>query len=85
MVTAAIKLKDTCSLEESYDQPRQHNKKQRYHFANKGPSSQSYGFSGSHVWMWELDRAEELMLSNSGAGEDSWESLGQQGDQTRQS
>jgi len=40
---------------ESYDQPRQHIKKQRYHFANKGPSSQGYGFSSSHVWMWELD------------------------------
>ena len=36
---------------ESYDQPRQHVKKQRHHFANKGPSSQSYGFSSSHVWM----------------------------------
>ena len=35
----------------SYDQPRQHIKKQRYYFANKGPSGQSYGFSGSHVWM----------------------------------
>ena len=35
----------------SYDQPRQHIKKQRYYFANKGLSSQSYGFSGSHVWM----------------------------------
>ena len=39
----------------SYDQPRQHIKKQRCYFANKGPSSQSYGFSSSHVWMWELD------------------------------
>ena len=36
---------------ESYDQPRQHIKKQRYCFANKGPSSQGYGFSSSHVWM----------------------------------
>ena len=34
-----------------YDQPRQHIKKQRYYFTNKPPSSQSYGFSGSHVWM----------------------------------
>ena len=51
MVTAAMKLKDTCSLEESYDQPRQHIKKQRYYFTNKGPSSQSYGFPSSHVWM----------------------------------
>ena len=40
---------------ESYDQPRQHIKKQRHYFANKGPSSQGYGFSSSHVWMWELD------------------------------
>ena len=39
----------------SYDKPRQHIKKQRHYFANKGPSSQSYGFSSSHVWMWELD------------------------------
>ena len=37
------------------DQPREHIKKQRYYFANKGPSSQSYGFSSGHVWMWELD------------------------------
>ena len=35
----------------SYDQPRQHIKKQRHYFANKGPSSQSYGFSSGHVWM----------------------------------
>ena len=37
----------------SYDQPRQHIKKQRHYFANKGPYSQSYGFSSSHVWMWD--------------------------------
>ena len=43
---------------ESYDQPRQHIKKQRYYFANKGPSSQGYGFSSGHVWMWELDYEE---------------------------
>ena len=42
-------IKSTCSLEESYDKPRQHLKKQRPYFANKGPSSQSYGFSNSHV------------------------------------
>ena len=54
MVTAAMKLKDT-PWKESYDQPRQHIQKQRHHFANKGPSSQGYGFSSSHVWMWELD------------------------------
>ena len=39
----------------SYDQPRQHIKKQRHYFANQGLSSQSYGFSCSHVWIWELD------------------------------
>ena len=39
----------------SYDQPRQHIKKQRHYFVNKGPSSQSYDFSSSRVWMWELD------------------------------
>ena len=37
----------------SYDQARQHIKKQRHYFANKGPSSQGYGFSSSHAWMWE--------------------------------
>ena len=42
----------------SYDQPRQHIKEQTHSFANKGPSSQSYGFSSSHVWMWELDYKE---------------------------
>ena len=43
MVIEAMKLKDTCSLKESYDQPRQH--------VNKGPSSQDHGFSSSHIWM----------------------------------
>ena len=48
----------------SYDQPSQHIKKQRHYFANKGPSSQSYGFSSSHVWMWELDYKESWALKN---------------------
>ena len=43
---------------------RQHIKKQRHYFANKGPSSQSYGFSTSHVWMWELDCKESWALKN---------------------
>ena len=64
MVIAAMKLKDTYSLEESYDQPRQHIKKQRHYFINKGPSSQSYGFSSSHVWLWELDYKESWTLKN---------------------
>ena len=50
MVTAAMKLKDACSLEEKLI-PRQHVKKQRHYFTNKGLSSQSYGFSNSHVCM----------------------------------
>ena len=54
-----MKLRGTCSLEESYEKSRQHIKKQRHYFANKGPSSQSYGFSSSHVWMWELDQKAE--------------------------
>ena len=45
MVNVAMKLKDTCPWEISYDQPRQHIKKQRHYFANKDPSSQGYGFS----------------------------------------
>ena len=48
----------------SYDQPRQHIKKQRHYFANKSPSSQSYGFSSSHVWMWELNYKESWVLKN---------------------
>ena len=53
MVTETMKLKDACFLEENYDQTRQHIKKQRHYFANKSPSSQTYGFSSSHVWMRE--------------------------------
>ena len=58
MVTAAIQLKDACLLEESYDKHRQHIKKQKHHFADKGLYSQSYGSSSSHVWMWELDHKD---------------------------
>ena len=63
----------------SYDQPRQHIKKQRHYFANKGLSSQSYGFSSSQVWMksWTKKKAErkidvsELMFLKCGVEEDS--------------
>ena len=51
-------------LGRKYEQPRQHIKKQRHYFSNKGPSSQSYGFSSSHVWMWELDSKESWALKN---------------------
>jgi len=63
MVTAVMKLKDTI-WKESYDQPRQHIKKQRYYFANKVPSNQGYGFSSSHVWMWELVYKESWAPKN---------------------
>ena len=48
----------------SYDQPRQLIKKQRHYFANKSPSSQGYGFSSSHIWMWELDYKESWAPKN---------------------
>ena len=48
----------------SYDQPRQHIKKQRHYFANKVPSSQGYGFSIGHVWMWELDYKQSWVPKN---------------------
>ena len=55
-------LKALPPLKKNYDQPRQHIKKQRHYFADKGPSSQSHGFSSSHVWMWELDYKETWAL-----------------------
>ena len=48
----------------SFDKPRQHIKTQRHHFSNKGPYSQSYGFSSSHVWMWELNHKEGWAQKN---------------------
>ena len=47
-----------------YDRARQHIEKQRHYFANNGPSSQGYGFSSSHVWMWELDYIESWVPKN---------------------
>ena len=58
MVTAAMKLKTLTPWKENYDKPKQHIQKQRHYFANKGPCSQGYGFSSSHVWMLELDCEE---------------------------
>ena len=54
------------SWKKSYDKPRQHIKKQRHHFADKGPNSQSYVFSSSHVQMWELDQKEGQIPKNWG-------------------
>ena len=59
-----MKLEDAYSLEEKLWSNREHIKKQRYYFVNKGPSSQSYGFSSSHVWMWQLDYKESWAQKN---------------------
>ena len=64
MVTAAMKLKALVPWKKSYDQPRQHIKKQRHYLAKKGLSSQSYGFSSSHVWMSKLDCKESWAPKN---------------------
>ena len=60
MMTAAMKLKDASLWKKSYDKPRECIKKWRHHFADKGPCSQSYGFSSSHVRMWKLDHKRRL-------------------------
>ena len=64
MVIAAMKLKDAYSLQWNYDQTRQNIKKQTHYLVNKGPSSQGYGFSSSHVWMRELDYIESWVQKN---------------------
>ena len=51
-------------MKTSYDKPRQHIKKQRQHFSDKSLYSQSYGFSSSHVWMWEMDHKQGWVLKN---------------------
>ena len=57
-------IKTLAPWKKSYDQPRQHIKKQRHYFADKGPSGQKYAFSSSHVWMWDLDHKEIWALNN---------------------
>ena len=66
MVTATMMLKDAFNFlwKKSYGQPRQCIKKQRCYFVNKGLSSQSYGFSSTHVWIRELDYKESWALKN---------------------
>ena len=59
-----MKLKDAYPLDESYGQPRQHIKRQRHYLVNKDPSSQSYIFTSSHIWMWELDYKESWVPKN---------------------
>ena len=64
MVTEATKQKTLAPWNKTYDKPGQHIKKQRHHFANKGPYSQSYGFSTGHVQMWQLDHKEGWASKN---------------------
>ena len=65
MVTAAMKLKDTCSLgKKAMTNLDNITRLQRHYFADKGPSSQSYSFSNTHVWMWELDHTKAWALKN---------------------
>ena len=59
-----MELKMLAPWKKSYDEPRQHVKKQRHHFADKGLYSQSYGISSNHVQMWELDHKEGWVLKN---------------------
>ena len=62
MVITTMKLKD--AWKKSYDKSRQHIQKQRHYFTNRGPSSQSYGFPSSHVWMWALDYKKSWVPEN---------------------
>ena len=65
MLTATIKIKKMLApWKKSYDQPRQHVKKQRHYFTNKGPSNQGYGFSSGHVCMWQLNHKESWAQKN---------------------
>ena len=87
-VSAAMKWKGACSLEGKLDKARQPIQKQRHHFADRGPCSQSYGFSSGHLWMWELDHQEGWVWNwcfLTMVLEKTLESLGQQGTQTSQS
>ena len=85
-----IKRRLLTPWKESYDQPRQHIKKQRHYFANEGLSSQKlwffqWSYMDVRVVLWRKLSTEKLMLLNCGVGEDSWESLGLQGDPTSSS
>ena len=64
MVTAVVRSKDACSLEDKLWTPRQHIQKQRHYSVNKSLSTQNYGFSSSHVWKWELDYKESWVPKN---------------------
>ena len=59
-----LEMKTLASWNKSYDKPRKHIKKHSLHSTNKGPYSQSYGFSSYHVWIWDLDHKEGWVLKN---------------------
>ena len=63
-VDCSHEIKTLAPWKKNYDQPRQHIKKQRHYFANKGSSIQSYGFSSSHIWKWVLDYKESWEPKN---------------------
>ena len=60
----SYEIKMLTPWKKSYDKPRHHIEKQRHHFTDKGPYSQSYGFSSSHAWMWELDHKKGWAWKN---------------------
>ena len=64
MVTLPMKLKSLAPCKKNYDPLRQHIKKQRHYFANKGPYSQRFGFSSCPVWKWQLDHKESWVTKN---------------------
>ena len=64
VATHGLSLVVTHRLSCPYDQPRQHIKKQKHYFVNKGPSSQGYSFSSTRVWIWELDYKESWVPKN---------------------
>ena len=63
-VTAAMKLKTLAPWKKSYDKSSQSIKKKKLHYADKGPYSQRYGLSSSHIRMWELDHKEDWVPKN---------------------
>ena len=81
MVTSAMKLRRLLIGRKAMTNLDAILKKQIHYFTNKGPSNQSYGFSSSHLWMWELEYKESWVLKL-WYWKDAWESLGLKGDQT---
>ena len=85
-IKRCLLLGEKKKIYDSILKPRQHIKSRDF-ICQQGSSSQSYGFSNSHIWIWQLDYIESQKIDalNYGVGEDPWESLGLQGDPTSQS